>query len=134
MWDVFDSVYNKISDFHLTVAAANNVFDEGKAWIYLFCSLRRPGYARPRITPYTHTIAYHLHFFVQKNGCLKTFTVEGVERNNVDAKSQTYEILRNTFSVQKVGSEFSSTTKGRNQATRKKKLDYKGHESSEIRK
>ena len=110
MWDVFDSFHNKISDFHLTVAAANNVFDEGKAWIDLCCSLGRPRYARPRITPYMNTIAYNLHFFVQKYGCLNKFTVEGVERNNVDAKSQTYEILRNTFSVQKVGSEFSSTT------------------------
>ena len=40
MWDVFDSLFNKISNFHLTVAAANNVFDEGKAWIDLFYSLR----------------------------------------------------------------------------------------------
>ena len=34
------------------------------------------------ITPYVHTIAYHLHFFVQKYGCLKTLTVEGLERDN----------------------------------------------------
>ena len=83
MCDVFDSLYNKMSDLYLTVAAANNVFDEGKAWIDLFCSLRgeRPGYSRPRITPYMHTIACHLHFFVQKHGCLKTFTVKGAERN-----------------------------------------------------
>ena len=83
MCDVFDSLYNKMSDLYLTVAAANNVFDEGKAWIDLFCSLRgeRPGYSRPRITPYMHTIACHLYFFVQKHGCLKTFTVEGAERN-----------------------------------------------------
>ena len=84
MCDVFDSLYNKISDLYLTVAAAINVFDEGKALIDLFCSLRgeRTGYIRPSITPYMHTIAYHLHFFVQKHGCLTTFTVEGVERNN----------------------------------------------------
>ena len=125
MWAVFDSLCNKISDFHLTVAVVNNVFDEGKAWIDLFCSLRgeRPGYTRARITPYMHTIAYHLHFFVQKHGCLKTFTVEEVEKNNFffsGGKQKTNEMLRNTFSVQKVFNEFSSTAKGRNLLTPKK--------------
>ena len=45
MCDVFDSLYNKISDLYLTVAAANKEFDEGKASIDLFCSLR---VVRPR--------------------------------------------------------------------------------------
>ena len=49
MCDVFYSLCNKISDLYLTVAAAINVFDEGKALIDLFCSLRgeRTGYTRP---------------------------------------------------------------------------------------
>ena len=56
--DVFDSLYNKISDLYLTVAVAYNVFDEGKALIDLFFSLRgvHPGYTRARITPYMHTV------------------------------------------------------------------------------
>ena len=33
-----------------------------------------------------HLIAYHLPFFVQKHGCLKKFTGQGVEKNNDDAK------------------------------------------------
>ena len=34
MCDVFDSLCNKISDLYLTVAAAYNVFDEGKAFLF----------------------------------------------------------------------------------------------------
>ena len=56
IWDDFGSLYNKISDLNLiaaAAAAANDLFDEAKAWIDLFCSLRgvRSGYTSPRITP-----------------------------------------------------------------------------------
>ena len=52
IWTDFGNLYNKISDFSLTDAAANGIFNEGKAWIDLFCSLRgvRPGYTRARIS------------------------------------------------------------------------------------
>ena len=52
-----------------------------------FCSLGgvRIGYTRPGVTPYMHLIPYHLPFFVQKHGCLKKFTGQGVEKND-DAK------------------------------------------------
>ncbi|KAJ7327833.1 hypothetical protein OS493_026112 [Desmophyllum pertusum] len=88
IWTDFGTLYDKISDFKLTETDANDIFVEGKAWIELFCSLRgvRPGYIRPRVTPYMHLIPYHLPFFVQKHGCLKKFTGQGVEKNNDDAK------------------------------------------------
>jgi len=88
IWIDFGLLYDKLSDFNLTQAAANDLFHEGKAWIELFCSLRgkRSGYTRPRVTPYMHTIPYHIPHFIQNHGCLKKFTGQGVEKNNDDAK------------------------------------------------
>ena len=82
IWTDFVNLYNKISDFGLTDAAANGIFNEGKAWIDLFCLLRgvRPGYTRARVTPYMHLIPYHLPFFVHKHDCFKTFSGQGVEK------------------------------------------------------
>ena len=88
LWVDFGHLYDKISDFNLTNTSAHDIFLDAKAWIELFCSLRgvRQGYTRPRVTPYMHLIPYHLPFFVQKHGCLKQFTGQGVEKNNDDAK------------------------------------------------
>lgn len=88
IWTDFELLYSKISDLNLTENEADVIFSQGKSWIDLFCSLRgvRPGYTRPRVTPYMHLIPYHLPFFVQRHGCLKQFTGQGVEKNNDEAK------------------------------------------------
>ena len=88
IWTSFEEYYNTISDFNLTNDCAINIFDKGKAWIKLFCSLKdlRPGYTRARVTPYMHLMVYHVPYFVQNYGCFKQFTGQGVEKNNDDAK------------------------------------------------
>ena len=88
IWTDFECLYNQISDFNLSKTAANAIFVQAKAWVELFCSLKgiRPGYTRPRVTPYMHTLVYHIPFFVKMHGCLKNFTGQGVEKNNDEAK------------------------------------------------
>jgi len=46
----------------------------------------RPGYTRPRVAPYMHTLLYHIPFFVKMQGCFKKFTSQGVEKSNDEAK------------------------------------------------
>ncbi|CAB4041139.1 Hypothetical predicted protein [Paramuricea clavata] len=89
IWTSFEEYYNTISDFNLTNDCAINIYDKGKAWIKLFCSLKdlRRGYTRARVTPYMHLMVYHVPYFVQNYGCFKQFTGQGVEKNNDDAKS-----------------------------------------------
>lgn len=88
IWISFNDYSNLITDFKLSRDAGGEVFEEGKAWIELFCTLRhaRPGYRKARVTPYMHVMAYHVPTFVEKYGCFKTFTGQGVEKNNDDAK------------------------------------------------
>ena len=88
IWTDFECLYNKISDFNLSKTAANAIFVQAKAWVQLFCSLKgiRPRYTRSRVTPYMHTLVYHIPFFVKMHGCLKKFTGQGVEKNNDEAK------------------------------------------------
>lgn len=88
IWPDFECLYNKISDFNLSKTAANAIFVQAKAWVQLFCSLKgiRPRYTRSRVTPYMHTLVYHIPFFVKMHGYFKKFTGQGVEKNNDEAK------------------------------------------------
>ena len=87
IWSDFKFYYDFITDCKLDSSSAYEAFEKAKNWIELFCSLRhtRPGYTRPRITPYMHIMCYHVPFFIQQYGCFKKFTGQGVEKNN-DAK------------------------------------------------
>ena len=73
VWTDFENLYNQISDFNLSKTAVNAIFVQAKAWVELFCSLRgiRAGYTRPRVTPYMHTLVYHIPFLVEMHGCFK---------------------------------------------------------------
>ena len=76
IWTSFEEYYNFVSDFSLTAHVAGDVFEKGKEWIELFCTLRnvRPGYGKQWVTPYMHVMVYHVPFFIQKYGCFKKFT------------------------------------------------------------
>lgn len=69
------------------LTAADEIFQQTKEWIDLFCSLRskRKGYSRPCVTPYMDILAYHVPYFVKKTWLLEKFTGQGV-KNNDDAK------------------------------------------------
>ena len=136
----FGTLYNKISDFNLTDSAANEIFDEAKAWIDLFCSLKGvcPGYTTPRVTPYMHLIPYHLPSFVQRHGCLKKFTGQGVEKND-DAKrilfhkSNKWDGAKDILCT--VSRQWDLKHHERKKANyTKRKFEYWGHEISQTRK
>ena len=107
IWTDLENLHNQISDFNLSKTAANAIFVQAKAWVELFCSLRgiRPGYTRPRVTPYIHTLVHHIPFFVKMHGCLKKFTGQGVEKTTTKQKGYclTNGTQQRTYSVQKVG-------------------------------
>lgn len=109
IWTDFECLSDYISDFNLSKTAANAIFVKAKAWVELFCSLKgiRPGYTRPRVTPYTHTLVYHTPFFVKMHGCFKKFTSPGVEKTTKQkgycSTSLTNKTQQTTYSIQRVG-------------------------------
>jgi hypothetical protein len=89
IWRDFYSLYKYITDDNEdSSASATLVHDKAKEWIILFCSLGgvRQGYEKARVTPYMHTMPYHIPNFISDHGPLKVFTGQGVEKNNDDAK------------------------------------------------
>lgn len=85
-----------------------------------------------------HLIAYHLPFFIQKHGCLKKFTAQGVEKND-DAKriffhkSNKWDAAKDILCTE--SRQWDLKHHERNKATyMKRKLDYWGRDISEIRK
>jgi len=82
-----------------------------------------------------HLIAYHLPFLVQKHGCLKTFTGQGVEKNNDDAKriffqkSNKWDAAKDILCTE--GRQWDLKQHEWEKATStKRKLEYWGHEIS----
>lgn len=81
-------LYHCITASEINETTGNQIFENGKQWIELYCSLGgiRQGYEEARIIPYMHSIPYHIPKFVSDHGSLKMFTGQGVEKNNDDAK------------------------------------------------
>ena len=86
-----------------------------------------------------HLIAYHLPFLVQKHGCLKKFTGQGVEKNNDDAKriffqnSNKWDAAKDILCTE--SRQWDLKQHEREKATyTKRKLEYWVHDISEIRK
>lgn len=136
----FALLYDKISDFNLTNNEADVIFSYAKSWIELYCSLRgvRPGYHRPRVTPYMHLIPYHLPFFVRRHGCLKQFTGQGVEKNNDEAKkiffnkSNKWDAVKDILQTE--SRQWDLRHQERQKATyTKRKLEYWGQGISQAR-
>lgn len=141
IWTDFALLYDKISDFNLTKNEADVIFSQAKSWIDLFCSLRgvRPGYNRTRVTPYMHLIPYHLPFFVQRHGCLKQFTGQGVEKNNDEAKkiffnkSNRWDAVRDILQTESRQWDLRHQERQKAQYT-KRKLEFWGQGISQARK
>ena len=65
-----------------------HLIPRSQAWINSFCSLhgKQPGNERSRVTPYMHLLPYRILFFMESHGSFKTFSGQGVEKNNDDFK------------------------------------------------
>ena len=61
------------------------VFTKAKHFTELFFSVgakKREGYLPKNITPYMHTLLYHVPMFVSRLGSLIQFSGQGVEKTN----------------------------------------------------
>ena len=54
----FFDLYNLITGSDVEETTGNHIFEKGKQWINLFCSLggNQQGYEKARVTPYMHYI------------------------------------------------------------------------------
>ena len=88
IWATFCDLYNCITASDVNETIGNQILENAKQWINLYCSLGgiRQGYKKARVTPYIHCIPYHIPKVVNDHGSLKMFTGKGVEKNNDDAK------------------------------------------------
>lgn len=88
LWSAFYYLHKIISDYNSNAAQSLEVSQRGKNFINLFCSLanKRIIYGNDRVTPYMHTLPYHVPLFIRKFPTLKQFTGQGVEKNNDDAE------------------------------------------------
>ncbi len=93
IWRDFYDLYQEITDFNINNETLSLIYEHGRQWIKLFCSLggKRQGYEKARVTPYMHCIPYHIPKFIHDHGPLKMFTGQGVEKNNDDAKKLYYQ-------------------------------------------
>ena len=88
LWSDFHELYKIISDYNTDAEQYLDVSQKGKNFINLFCSLADKGinYGNARVTPYMHTLPYHMPLVKKKFSTMKQFTGQGVEKNNDDAK------------------------------------------------
>ena len=89
IWEDFHNLYKIISKANPTSEDVASHFENSKAWVELFVSLsaKRKGYTRARVTPYMHTMVYHLPRFISLYKTVKLFSGQGVEMNNDVARS-----------------------------------------------
>ena len=89
IWKKFGELYSIISASKESQVNAVEYFAKAKSWICLFTSLRDKikGYKRARVTPYLHSLVYHVPGFITKYKSVKIFTGQGVEKNNDVARN-----------------------------------------------
>lgn len=89
LWQKFQKLYLIITDKNTSPSAAENYFIKAKEWINLFVSLKDKliGYKRADVTPYMHSLVYHVPLFIKKYKSVKLFTGQGVEKNNDMARN-----------------------------------------------
>lgn len=85
LWKDFGSIYHTISTQNASPFVGIQVFDNIKRWMQDFLQLgelKLEGYLPRNITPYLHTLLYHVPYFLQEHGSLIRFTGQGVEKTN----------------------------------------------------
>ena len=89
IWESFQKLYNIITNKDSTSAEVTVYFDMSKEWVNKFTSLqdKLQGYKRAAVTPYMHALVYHIPIFLQEYNSVKSFTGQGVEKNNDTARN-----------------------------------------------
>jgi len=93
LWEDFHALYVLICNSDTDEQKAKVIHNNAKQWINSFCNLgsKRIGYGKARVTPYMHTIPYHIPKFIINHGSIMQFSRQGVEKNNDDAKRIYYQ-------------------------------------------
>ncbi len=101
VWKEFANCYKIISSWEPN-CNYNELWEKAKSWINLFLSLngKREGYERHRVTPYMHIMVAHCPIFLKQHKSVKTFSGQGVEKNNDVARSV---VLRKSNKYDAVG-------------------------------
>ena len=89
IWRDFQELYNIVTNKNPCPDTIDQYFTKAKSWINLFTSLRdkRLGYRRADVTPYMHSLVYHIPMFLKTFKSVKLFTGQGVEKNNDVARN-----------------------------------------------
>ena len=90
IWESFHELYNIITDKNSDkLTSPDRYFEMARTWVNKFTSLRdkRIGYKRAGITPYMHAMVFHVPIFMKEFHSVKTFTGQGVEKNNDVARN-----------------------------------------------
>ena len=89
IWEDFHELYTIVTDKNPCPDTIDLYFTKAKNWINLFTSLRdvRLGYKRAAVTPYMHSLVYHIPIFLKNFKSVKLFTGQGVEKNNDVARN-----------------------------------------------
>ncbi|KAJ7384006.1 hypothetical protein OS493_024017 [Desmophyllum pertusum] len=82
IWEDFHELYTIVTDKNPCPDTIDLYFTKAKNWINLFTSLRdvRLGYKRAAVTPYMHSLVYHIPIFLKNFKSVKLFTGQGVEK------------------------------------------------------
>ena len=89
IWTDFKELYNIITNNNPTPETTDQYFTKAKDWINLFTLLKdkRLGYKGANVTPYMHSLVYHIPIFLTKFKSVKLFTGQGVEKNSDMARN-----------------------------------------------
>lgn len=84
LWKDFRQLHAFFCSDACNKSTADEVFKMCKSWVDLFLSIGhvRKGYQCRNVTPYIHTLLYHIPTFVQRYGNLMKFSGQAVEKNN----------------------------------------------------
>ena len=89
IWKNFHELYNIITSKNPSPDTVDQYFLKAKNWINLFTALKDKhlGYKRADVTPYVHSLVYHIPIFLKNFKSIKLFTGQGVEKNNDMARN-----------------------------------------------
>ena len=88
IWSDFYKLYSFICSSECETKSVEYIFEKCKSWVNSFLSLsnKRKGYNECNVTPYMHTLLYHVPYFVKTFGSLRKYSCQTVETTNNDVK------------------------------------------------
>ncbi|XP_028417002.1 uncharacterized protein LOC114541217 [Dendronephthya gigantea] len=88
IWKDFSEIYQMLNEQNPSDEYITSYFEKAKAWILLFTSLGGicEGYGKANVTPYMHSMVYHVPRFMKTHTGVKRFTGQGTEENNDDCR------------------------------------------------